>query len=316
MPETPESVKAAEPAQPVVEDNRPGRARRRAGGGAQGPVEPRSGAASAAGARGRAGRAAQGEAQPQKPKQPRKAKQARKPAQAQAAQPAKDEQPAKAPQPAKDVQPSRGQVEESPKGAADPRRTCASWWPRPGRWRGTFRAWQARACPLSHLQAARPGLLAVQVVRGRSRGHCGRAAQRQAARRRAGLGARDPHHFPCRRLPAFVEERRARRLGEPVLAERVFAQTEVLAGLAPCSVSGGGLRTGHVGRPSPAVSRESCNAPTTRPMAASRMATSSPSSSTSCGRQPGGRPSKEARTIRRRRSRSTRRRCRTRWAAA
>ena len=30
MPETPESVKAAEPAQPVVEDNRPGRARRRA----------------------------------------------------------------------------------------------------------------------------------------------------------------------------------------------------------------------------------------------------------------------------------------------
>ncbi len=120
MPETPESVKAAEPAQPVVEDNRPGRARRRAAAerkapSSRGQAQPRPQAREAE----QEGQP-KGEAQPQKPKQPRKAKQARKPAQAQAAQPAKDEQPAKAPQPAKDVQPSRGQVEESPKGAADP----------------------------------------------------------------------------------------------------------------------------------------------------------------------------------------------------
>ena len=120
MPETPESVKAAEPAQPVVEDNRPGRARRRAAAerkasSSRGQAQPRPQAREAE----QEGQP-KGEAQPQKPKQPRKAKQARKSAQAQAAQPAKDEQSAKAPQPAKDEQPSRGQVEESPKGAADP----------------------------------------------------------------------------------------------------------------------------------------------------------------------------------------------------
>ena len=120
MPETPESVKAAEPAQPVVEDNRPGRARRRAAAerkapSSRGQAQPRPQAREAE----QEGQP-KGEAQPQKPKQPRKAKQVRKPAQAQAPQPARGAQPAKAPQPAKDVQPSRGQVEESPKGAADP----------------------------------------------------------------------------------------------------------------------------------------------------------------------------------------------------
>ena len=151
MPETPESVKAAEPAQPVVEDNRPGRARRRAAAerkasSSRGQAQPRPQAREAE----QEGQP-KGEAQPQKPKQPRKAKQARKSAQAQAAQPAKDEQPpahqdeeraedarpapkqakkpvkgarnAQAPdaEPAKDEQPSREQVEESPKGAADPK---------------------------------------------------------------------------------------------------------------------------------------------------------------------------------------------------
>ncbi len=145
-PGTPEPAQAAEPAQPVVEDNRPGRARRRAAAERKAPSSRNKAQAREAEQEGQP----KGEAQPQKPKQPRKAKQVRKPAQAQAPQPARGAQPpahqdeeraedahpapkqakkpvkgarnAQAPdaEPAKDEQPSREQVEESPKGAADP----------------------------------------------------------------------------------------------------------------------------------------------------------------------------------------------------
>ena len=72
-PGTPEPAQAAEPAQPVVEDNRPGRARRRAAAERKAPSSRNKAQAREAEQEGQP----KGEAQPQKPKQPRKAKQVR-----------------------------------------------------------------------------------------------------------------------------------------------------------------------------------------------------------------------------------------------
>ena len=116
-PGTPEPAQAAEPAQPVVEDNRPGRARRRAAAERKAPSSRNKAQAREAEQEGQP----KGEAQPQKPKQPRKAKQVRKPAQAQAPQPARGAQPPahQDEERAEDARPAPKQAKKPVKGAQE-----------------------------------------------------------------------------------------------------------------------------------------------------------------------------------------------------